>query len=161
MKKKLILIMSIILILVIIISILYYKNFVVTKHYKNNDIKFDYDNIWNIEEKNNILTLTKEDAVINVYVNKLDNSKTIATIKNIVKAEYHDYTLIYEDTNTFNTNYLGANLILEGEDNQLLTSILQKAEYVVIVEYSNDKDEFDIYLDNVIKIISKIEILGD
>ena len=161
MKKKLILIMSVILSLVVIIGILYYKNFIVTKHYKNNDIKLEYDNIWNIEEKDNVIKLSYDDAVINIYIKKINNYQSIATIKNIIKSEYQDYTLLYEDTNTFNSNYLGANLILEDENNQLLTSILQRAERVIVLEYSNIKDEFDITLDSVIKIVSKIEILGD
>lgn len=161
MKKKLILIMSVILSLVVIIGILYYKNFIVTKHYKNNDIKIEYDNFWNIEEKDNVIKLSNEDAIINIYNKKLDNYQTIATIKNIVKADYQEYKLFYEDTNTFNSNYLGANLILEDENNQMLSVVLQRAEHVVILEYSNIKEEFDITLDNVIKIVSKIEILGD
>lgn len=165
MKKKLIIILFIILSLVLIIGFLYYSYFVNKKHFKNDLISFKYDNIWKLKYDDNLVTLSKDNAKIIIYIKELDIKNInmeIETIKNIIKAEYVNYNLLFENTQIISSNsYLGANLILENDEEEILTAILKKGEYLVIVEYKNIKSEFDIYLDNIIKIISDIEIIGD
>jgi hypothetical protein len=156
--------------LIITIGALYYINLNSLKRFKNDDISFKYNKVWNVTKGNNIILTYQTDSKITIEVKNLNNeekTKNMGEIKDIIKYDFQknnsDYKLISESQNVISkNNYNGFQLLFEKDSKQCLITTFQNRDKIVSIVYQANNDQFDILLDNVLSIIWEFNILeGD
>lgn len=162
-------------ILVVVFWIVFFKNGTLLKTYKDDNIKFNYDNTWklNKDDENSLALTHKTNAIIEIKFTNLSSNLINASIeqikeevrfdiekqntgyklinqeeKLISKNEYQGYKLLYEDKVSDSTKPKAESMIV----------ILRKDNYLCVINFTANSEYFDILLDSFQLVVGRIQI---
>ena len=145
-------------ILILIVWIIFFKNRVYTKEYKNDKLSFKYDTTWTINksESNYIALTNKTNSIVSIKISNLDSKTSNLNIENLadevrfdIEKQNTSYKLLKEEKKDVSiNNYKAYKLLYEDGSNQSLVVILKNDNELYVVNYISNNDTFDIVLDS-------------
>lgn len=158
----------IIAIVVVLCFIIFFKNRSYIKTYENDYIEFKYDDIWELnKEKSDRISFThKTNSFIDIKISNLSSSFINSNIENIsdevrydIEKQNSNYKLLKEEKKEISKNkYEAYKLLYEDGDSQSLVIMIKKDNYLCVINYTSNNENFDILLDSFQYILGSLNL---
>lgn len=151
----------------LIICYFYFSKYSVSiLKYENDNYFFQYDNSWNLKEKEDMVVLENDSSSIFIQMILLDDIyqyKSLEEMKSQILRDLgkqnKDYHLLTEQFLKISKNhYEGYKILYEKGNKQALIIVLKESDKLVFICYEANSDYFDILLDSVEAILENFTI---